>query len=71
MQMSDKVMAPQEQPVPETQPTQDSDKIVDSIGVSQEAHQPRPLKLRPCADCGQGLGGRELTEVTVEHESFS
>jgi hypothetical protein len=44
---------------------------VDSISVAHETHQPRPLKLRPCADCGQSFGGRDLIEVTEEHQSLA
>jgi hypothetical protein len=44
---------------------------VDSTSLAQEAHQLRPLKLRPCADCGDRFGGRDVIEVTVEHESLT
>jgi hypothetical protein len=44
---------------------------VDSTSLAQQAHQPNPLKLRPCADCGESFGGRDLTEVTEEHESLT
>ena len=42
-----------------------------STSLAQQAHQPRPLKLRPCAECGDSFRGRNLTVVTEEHESLT
>ena len=44
---------------------------MDSTSLAQEAHQPRPLKLRPYADCSESFRGRDLTEVSEEHESLT
>jgi len=44
---------------------------VDSTSLAHEAHQPCPLKLRPCADCGERFRGRDFIEATEEHESLT
>ena len=44
---------------------------MDSTSLAQEAHQPCPLRLRPCADCGKSFAARDLIEVTEEHESHT
>jgi hypothetical protein len=44
---------------------------VDTKSLAQQTYQPRPLKLRLCADGGKSFGGRDLAEVTEEHESLT